>query len=93
MAKILIAKQTWTKLRTALGDLGSDLDFARDFIGDEAFLTLAHQFSAGEVIVACGIQDAAATVGLTLRTAPNARDQQLTDAVTAARQEHTRQRP
>lgn len=48
----------WNDIRRGLGDLGQDLDHARAWVGDRAFLTLCDEFEPGEIIIACGIANA-----------------------------------
>lgn len=77
-------KQAWDTLRIELGpELGESLDHARSWVGDDAFLILADQFSPREVIVSCGIQCAAQSAGITLRKGTE-RDQQVNTAVSNA---------
>lgn len=82
---IAVPRSAWRKLERALGkELGPELAFAREWVGDVAFIRLAATFSAEAVIVACGIQDAAEALGMPLRGGVNERDQQLSTAVADA---------
>lgn len=88
MVKPKNGEEGWRVLQKQLGpELGQHLAFARDYLGDETFIRLAAEFTAGEVIVACGINSAAAQVGLALAPGKSKRDQQLQHAILVARLE------
>lgn len=74
------------QIRDGLGHpIGDHLDHAREWIGDRAFLQLSSEFSAGEVIICCGIRSVAALLGeVAPRKDQDPRDAELTAAVNAA---------
>lgn len=79
-------EDAWQQIEAALGpEIGPSLPFAREYIGDVAFIQLSRKYSAGLVVVACGIDNAATLTGITLtRGRHTARDWRLHRAVQAA---------
>ncbi|MET0742977.1 MAG: hypothetical protein ABWY78_06360 [Microvirga sp.] len=77
----------WRKLTKTLGPLGKEVGFVRRFLGDENFLRLAEEFSAEEVIVACGVFSMADELGLKLRAPDTKREAKLLAGIRKARGE------